>query len=265
MSLSESASSIPTTQRCDEARRPDHLGRECRWRVDDDEVVPRAQDLEHLAQEGGPDRRRLIRPERREQRPRPGRMLCEKPVDLVPVERAARDREVVDRLVRLRPSARPTSPNCRSRSTSTADLPSSASATDQIGGRDRLAGPPLGPSTVIIAPSAEPATEPRRRASAFSSAKPSWPADCGNATSRRRPRRTPARGIRSGSPGRAPRRAGPPAGRSLPRSPRAPGRVLRAADDDQVGVGGISLPARPASASETARTGVPWERLLDRL
>ena len=74
------------------------------------------------------------------------------------------------------------SPNWRSRSTSTDDLPSSASATARLDDVTVLPVPPFGPSTVIISPSDDDATAPRLRASAFSNAKPSWPADCGSAT-----------------------------------------------------------------------------------
>ena len=80
--------------------RRDHLGRESRRRVDDDEVVPRARRISKTSRRNGdPDRGRLVGPQRREQRARPGRMLGEEPVDLVAVERSARDGEVVDRLV----------------------------------------------------------------------------------------------------------------------------------------------------------------------
>ena len=48
-----------------------------------------------------------------------------------------------------------------------------ARATDRFDDVIVFPVPPFGPSTVIIAPSAAPPTEPRRRASAFSSANPS--------------------------------------------------------------------------------------------
>ena len=135
--------------------RRDHLGRERRRGVDDDEVVARAQDLEHLAQEATRSTAAAWSgPQRREQRPRAGRMLGEEAVDLVAVERAARDREVVDRLApaRARAQARRRRTGGRGRR-SRSSAPASASATARLHEVSVLPVPPFGPSTVIIAPS----------------------------------------------------------------------------------------------------------------
>ena len=75
MSLSESVQHPDDAEMRGDVDGRNHLGRERRRRVHEDEVEPRAQDLEDLAQERRPDRGRLVRPERREQRPRTGRML----------------------------------------------------------------------------------------------------------------------------------------------------------------------------------------------
>ena len=107
-----------------EVDRRDHLGRERRRRVDDHDVVARPQELEDRAQERDRDRRRLVGPQRREQRLRAGRMLGEEAVDLLAVERAARrPRGRRSSAPGRRPSASPTSPNCRSRSTITGRAP----------------------------------------------------------------------------------------------------------------------------------------------
>ena len=147
MSLSESASSIPTTQQVrGRIHRRDHLRREGRRRVDDHEVVA-ASAGSRTPRGGRSSRSQPPGPAgAAPSAPAPRRMPRQELVDLLGVERAARDGEVVDRLCRLAaPSARPTSPNCRSRSTSTADLPSSASATARLEDVTVLPVPPFGP------------------------------------------------------------------------------------------------------------------------
>jgi hypothetical protein len=65
------------------------------------------------------------------------------------------------------------SPNCKSRSTTTVRPPERASETPRFVDTSVLPVPPLGPSTQIIGASAMPlaTAAPRRRATAFSSAK----------------------------------------------------------------------------------------------
>ena len=72
-----------------------------------------------------------------------------------------------------RPSASPMSPNWRSRSTSAALLAGQGERDGEVRRHQRLSGAPFGPRTQIIGASAMPlaTAAPRRRATAFSSAK----------------------------------------------------------------------------------------------
>ena len=126
----------------------------------------------------------------------------------------------------LRPSASPTSPNCRSRSTSTTLWPASASATARLHEVSVLPVPPFGPSTQISAPLASPAPTlaPLRRATAFWSAKQRVRsrASAASSTMSSAPASNTCARSRSASPRRGPRPAGRAVARGARRSAQGP-------------------------------------------
>ena len=238
-------------------------GREARRRVDDHVVERRAQHRIELAQELDGDARGLVRPDRRDQGPQPGRMLDEVRVDLVRVERAARGREVEEVRTGSSPSARPRSPNWRSRSTTTVRLPSSARAQPRFAARERLAGPALGPehrdqrAAVTVRARAAARRGARSPSAGRRTCRPPAPGSPPASRCRRRRARTPAGRSRSRRRRRRPRPAGP-AGRGRPRA----GTASAASECPLHAISSASASTLPRSArspmlSSTPTTSIP--------